>query len=270
MYPYPYPYPGISPSYIVWTAHSKTFLTNRCARTRRHDNLNLLIIIPPLTCIFPTPNRAQHTPHKQARALAGTAIGLNLLFKIPPLTCIFLTAFDTVFLLLLVPQNSVRHAELLTVGLVASVLACFVVDLFLSQPPLAAVIGGLWPTLRREGIYSAVSLLGANVMPHNFYLHSALVAGDAKRDDVRTARLCYLNFVDIACALGLALCVNVAVLLVAAATFFTAGAPPPPPAAPTFLGIFHCELQCRLPSLLLCSDLHCERQCWRSVALVSC
>ena len=125
--------------------------------------------------------------------------------------------------MLLVPQNGVRRAELFTVALVASVLACFVVDLFISQPRLTDVVRGLWPVLRRDSIYTAVSLLGANVMPHNFYLHSALVAGDARRGDARTAALCRYNFLDIACALSIALFVNVAVLMVAAATFFSAG-----------------------------------------------
>lgn len=60
-------------------------------------------------------------------------------------------------------------------------------------------------------------------MPHNFYLHSALVAGQSSRNDTVTARRCYLNSLDIACALGLALMVNVAVLLVAASTFHSAG-----------------------------------------------
>ncbi len=44
-------------------------------------------------------------------------------------------------------------------------------DLFISRPPIASVVRGLWPTLRRDAIFMAVSILGANVMPHNFYLH---------------------------------------------------------------------------------------------------
>jgi manganese transport protein len=102
---------------------------------------------------------------------------------------------------------------------VAAVLVCFIVDLFISRPPLRAVISGLVPSLHREGIYSAVSLLGANIMPHNFYLHSALVSGQGRQGIAHTTRLCHLNLIDIACALGLALLINVAVLLVAAATF---------------------------------------------------
>lgn len=155
---------------------------------------------------------------------AGTAIGLNLLFKIPPVPCILLTGVDALVLLFIIPHAGVRRAEQWTAALVAAVLGCFIVDLFISRPPLAAVASGLIPSLHREGIYSAVSLLGANIMPHNFFLHSALVAGQARHgDQARTARLCHLNFVDIACALGLALLINVAVLLVAASTFHATG-----------------------------------------------
>jgi manganese transport protein len=154
---------------------------------------------------------------------AGTAIGLNLLFGIPTVPCIMLTGVDALAHLLILPQAGVRHAQQWTAFLVAAVLACFVVDLFISRPPFQAVLSGLLPSLHREGIYSAVSLLGANIMPHNFYLHSALVSAHACRDRKHTARLCYLNFVDISCALGLALLVNVAVFLVAASTFHASG-----------------------------------------------
>lgn len=145
------------------------------------------------------------------------------MFKIPPVPCILLTALDALALFLLFPQTALRQAEQWTAVLVFSVLACFVIDLFISKPPIRSVLSGFYPTLHRDDIYSAVSLLGANVMPHNFYLHSALVAGQSSRNDKVTARRCYLNSLDIACALGLALLVNVAVLLVAASTFHSAG-----------------------------------------------
>jgi NRAMP (natural resistance-associated macrophage protein)-like metal ion transporter len=117
----------------------------------------------------------------------------------------------------------VRQAEQWTAVLVFSVLGCFIIDLFISQPPIGAVISGLIPRLHRNDIYCAVSLLGANIMPHNFYLHSALVSGQSSRDDKVTARRCYLNSLDVTCALGLALLVNVAVLLVSASAFHAAG-----------------------------------------------
>eukprot|EP00198_Chlamydomonas_reinhardtii_P011456 XP_001700793.1 predicted protein [Chlamydomonas reinhardtii] len=161
--------------------------------------------------------------------LLGTAIGLNLLLGWPLLPCILLTGLDALLLLLLVPvSQGVKKSEALTVGLLAVVVACFLVDLLVSRPPLRSVAGGLLPRLRRESVYTAVSLLGANVMPHNFYLHSALVAGQARGAAAATAAktvraLCLYNFLDIGAALGVALVINVAVLLVSAATFHSAG-----------------------------------------------
>ncbi|GLC33053.1 hypothetical protein PLESTB_000375800 [Pleodorina starrii] len=173
--------------------------------------------------------------------LLGTAIGLNLLLGWPLLPCIVLTSLDALLLLLLVPAQGVKKSEALTVGLLAVVVACFLVDLLVSRPPLASVVSGLLPRLRRDSVYTAVSLLGANVMPHNFYLHSALVSGQAakaaaagaglggERDGERGGRrgviraLCLYNFLDIFAALGVALVINVAVLLVSAATFHSAG-----------------------------------------------
>ena len=164
------------------------------------------------------------SPLKSSTRPAGTAVGLNLLFKMDPVTCILLTALDVLALFLLVPHTAVRQAEQWTAILVFAVLGCFIIDLFISQPPFGAVISGLVPSVRREDLYTAVSLLGANIMPHNFYLHSALVAGQSSRDDKVTARRCYLNSLDVACALGLALLVNIAVLLVAASAFHSEGA----------------------------------------------
>lgn len=69
-------------------------------------------------------------------------------------------------------SQGVRTSEQLTVGLLVMVVGCFLVDLGLSKPPLGAVLGGLLaPRLSRDSVYTAVCLLGANVMPHNFLLH---------------------------------------------------------------------------------------------------
>eukprot|EP00878_Enallax_costatus_P038927 GHUV01044422.1.p1 GENE.GHUV01044422.1~~GHUV01044422.1.p1 ORF type:complete len:199 (+),score=2.78 GHUV01044422.1:132-728(+) len=69
-------------------------------------------------------------------------------------------------------RQGVRTSEQLTVALLVMVVCCFLVDLILSKPPLTAVIGGMVPRMQRESVYAAVCLLGANVMPHNFYLVS--------------------------------------------------------------------------------------------------
>lgn len=161
-----------------------------------------------------------------ATMVVGTAVGLNLLFKLPLLPAILLTSLDGLLLLLLVPRRAVRSSELLTVGLLAVVVGCLVVDLVASRPSPARVVAGLVPRLRRDSVATAVSIVGANVMPHSFFLHSALVAGQARGQPSQAlgALLAY-NALDVAAALGVALLVNLAILLVSAATFHEAGEP---------------------------------------------
>ncbi|WIA38911.1 hypothetical protein OEZ86_005064 [Tetradesmus obliquus] len=179
---------------------------------------------PPVVCILLWVLAEVSIVALDLTMVLGTAIGLNLLLGWPMLPCILLTGLDALLLLLLVPRQGVRTSEQLTVGLLVMVVGCFLVDLCLSKPPLRQVVGGLVPLLSRDSVYAAVCLLGANVMPHNFLLHSALVAGQARgAAGTGLRQLCLYNFLDIAAALGLALLVNVAVLLVAAATFHQAG-----------------------------------------------
>eukprot|EP00210_Caulerpa_lentillifera_P003241 g3095.t1 len=115
----------------------------------------------------------------------------------------------------------VRLFEFLTVCIIGIVFLCFLVDVVLSSPSPTPVLKGLIPTFNRESIYTAVSLLGANVMPHNFYLHSALVKG-RHQGNCSTRALCRLNFIDITLALGVALMINLAVLVVSASAFHSA------------------------------------------------
>lgn len=103
--------------------------------------------------------------------ISGTAIGLNMLFRLPVLPCIVLTSLDAVMVFFAVPRTGFRWSEVLTACLVGLVFLCFLVDVVLSAPPLGSVVQGMWPRLERDSLYTAVSLLGANVMPHNFYLH---------------------------------------------------------------------------------------------------
>jgi manganese transport protein len=157
----------------------------------------------------------------------GTAIALNLLFGLPLPAGILITVLD-VFLVLLLQNRGFRRLEALVIALVATVGACFLFELVVSRPDVAAVARGFVPSadiLRdREKLYLAVGILGATVMPHNLYLHSSIVqtrkfvqdvAG--KREAVRYA------FADSTIALSFALFINAAILIVAAATFHTTG-----------------------------------------------
>ncbi len=157
----------------------------------------------------------------------GTAIALNLLFGIALPWGIALTALD-VMVVLYLQNKGFRVLEAMVIALVAVVGGCFLFELIISRPDMAAVARGFIPTTEiitnPDMLYIAIGILGATVMPHNLYLHSSIVqtrkyAEDAegKREAVRFA------FIDSTIALTFALFINAAILIVAAATFHTSG-----------------------------------------------
>jgi manganese transport protein len=157
----------------------------------------------------------------------GSAIALNLLFGIPLLWGVCLTAVDVLAILLL-QHKGFRYLEAFVVVLVATIAACFAVELLLARPDYAGVARGLVPTteiLRNPAmLYIAISILGATVMPHNLYLHSSIVQTRgigpdpaAKREAIRFATF------DSTVALLFAFFINAAILVLAAATFHTSG-----------------------------------------------
>ena len=104
----------------------------------------------------------------------GAAIGLNLLFGIPLLTGVLITAADTL-LILWFTHLGIRVIEAFVLALVTVIAACFAVEILFAKPALGEIVGGLVPRLTDESLYVAIGILGATVMPHNLYLHSALV-----------------------------------------------------------------------------------------------
>ena len=104
----------------------------------------------------------------------GTAIGLNLLLGIPLLLGVLLTALDTL-VLLMAERYGMRRLEQLILTLLGVIGACFVTELALSRPDISEVAAGLVPRMDGDSLYIALGMVGATVMPHNFYLHSALV-----------------------------------------------------------------------------------------------
>ncbi len=156
--------------------------------------------------------------------ILGSAVALNLLFHIPLLPAVFITAFD-VLLLLALQGKGLRKVEALIITLVLTVGGCYLVEIILAKPDWGGVAGGLVrPTLDRESLFIALAILGATVMPHNLYLHSALVksrAVDRTPGGLRTA-LKY-NFLETFIALNGAFFVNAAILIMAAAVFHDRG-----------------------------------------------
>ncbi len=153
----------------------------------------------------------------------GTAIGLNLLVGIPLLYGVIITGFDTL-LFLAIQQFGIRKLEALIIVFVTTIGLCFAVEIALSGPVWSEVMGGFVPRLSADSLYIAVGILGATVMPHNLYLHSALVQSrDVDQTPQGRRVACRYNLIDSAIALNGAFFVNAAILIVAAAVFFKRG-----------------------------------------------
>jgi len=154
----------------------------------------------------------------------GSAIGLQLLFGIPLLIGVFVTAFDT-FLLLLLQNRGVRVLEAFVVALITTIGVCLGIEILLAKPALEPLAAGFVPTLPgADALYLAIGILGATVMPHNLYLHSALVQSRRISHTPKGIRSgMRFNFIDSVVALNGAFFINAALLIVAAATFFQSG-----------------------------------------------
>src|SRR5579862_263047 len=150
----------------------------------------------------------------------GAAIGLKLLFHLPLLEGVLLTALDTILVLWL-SRFGIRVIEAAILSMIAIMTGCFLVELFFAHPALHEVFFGLTPRLDNASLYVAVTIVGATVMPHNLYLHSALVQTRRIGKSVADKRdACRFNLVDSVVALNGALIVNAAILVLAAAVFF--------------------------------------------------
>ncbi|WP_347303937.1 Nramp family divalent metal transporter [Croceibacterium sp. TMG7-5b_MA50] len=157
----------------------------------------------------------------------GTAIALNLLFGLPLVAGVCITALD-VLVILALQKRGFRRLEAFVVSLLVVIAACFAFELLVSRPEPTAVLAGFVPRsevlTNPAMLYIAIGILGATVMPHNLYLHSAAVqtrafeqTPDGRRDAAKWATI------DSTVALMLALFVNAAILILAAAAFHTTG-----------------------------------------------
>ena len=157
----------------------------------------------------------------------GTAIGLNLLLGIPLEIGVIITALD-VFLILWLQNKGFRWLEAFIVTLLGVIAVCFTVQIALANPDWGGVIRGFAPTTdiltNPDMLYLALGILGATVMPHNLYLHSAIVQtrdyGDSMADKREALRFATW---DSTIALTFALLVNASILILAAASFHATG-----------------------------------------------
>ena len=157
----------------------------------------------------------------------GSAVALKLLFGLPLLAGVLITAFD-VLIVLALQGRGFRLVEAFVVTLIGSIAACFAYEIFFAHPLWREAAIGFIPRaeiLRNRGmLYIAIGILGATVMPHNLYLHSSIVQtrdfGSSTRDRREAVR--YAIF-DSTLALGFALFINAAILVLGAAAFHTRG-----------------------------------------------
>lgn len=154
----------------------------------------------------------------------GMAIGIHLLTGIPIFWGVAITVLDT-FLLLYLQRLGMRKMEVFIIGLVAVVGFSFLVEIILAKPALTDVVSGLVPRLPSdEALYIAIGIIGATVMPHNLYLHSALVqTRKINRSKEGIKQALKWSFWDSAIALNIAFLVNAAILILAATAFFKKG-----------------------------------------------
>ncbi len=154
----------------------------------------------------------------------GMAIGLQLLFHIPLLVGVSITVADTLLILVL-QKHGIRKMEAFILALIATIGLAFIAELFFSKPDSAELLKGFIPSIpNNDGLYIAIGIIGATVMPHNLYLHSSLVQTrkiDKTPKGIKEA--IKFNFIDTGIALNMALFVNAAILILAASAFYTTG-----------------------------------------------
>src|SRR5260221_1051281 len=155
----------------------------------------------------------------------GSGVALNLMFHIPMLWAVIITGFD-VLLLLALQRFGMRTIEAIGLVLIATIGCCYILEIFVlpqSHPDFLEMGKALiTPGFRHAGmIYIAIGIIGATVMPHNLYLHSALVQSrKLQKDDASIRSAIRFNTIDSITALSVAFLVNAAILVLAASVFY--------------------------------------------------
>jgi manganese transport protein len=155
----------------------------------------------------------------------GSAVALNLLFHIPLFWAVIITGLD-VLLLLLLQRFGMRTIEAVVLLLIATIAVCYFLEIFVleqTRPSFLEMGRSLvLPHLGQAGmVYLAIGIIGATVMPHNLYLHSALVQSrQLQKDEPSVRRAIQFNTIDSIVALTIAFFVNAAILVLAAMVFY--------------------------------------------------
>ncbi len=156
--------------------------------------------------------------------VVGMAIGLQLLFGLPLLAGVAISVLDT-FIILFLMSYGIRKIEAFILALVAIIGVSFLAEMIFAKPVLSEIALGFIPSLpNNAALYIAIGIIGATVMPHNLYLHSALVqTRKIQRTPDKIRKAIRFNVIDSAIALNLAFLVNAAILILAATAFYKNG-----------------------------------------------
>jgi manganese transport protein len=153
----------------------------------------------------------------------GTALAFNMILGVSVETGVLLTAFNMVFVFIL-QGKGMRRLEALVLGFVLIILFCFVAQVFYSSPPLMEVLKGYVPRPSSlnsaHAWYVAIGIMGATVMPHNLYLHTAVVQSRVMKSN--EAELSYsIRMItwEVILSLSIAFFINSAILIVSASAF---------------------------------------------------
>ena len=157
----------------------------------------------------------------------GMAIGIQLLTGLPLVWGVSITVLDT-FLLLYLQRLGMRKMEAFIIALVGVIFIAFFIQIFMAAPEVGEIIKGFIPSFPNKNnpqnetaLFLAVGIIGATVMPHNLYLHSALVQSrKIDRTDFGIKQAIKFNRIDTTIALNLAFFVNAAILVLAGTLFF--------------------------------------------------
>jgi manganese transport protein len=154
----------------------------------------------------------------------GMALGIQLLTGLPLVYGVMITVLDT-FLLFYLQKKGMRAMESFIIALVLIIGLSFIIEIFLAKPDAGEIIKGFVPSaLNSQALYIAVGIIGATVMPHNLYLHSALVQTRKIRNNEHGIKKAIkYNIIDSAIALNAAFFVNAGILILAGAVFYFHG-----------------------------------------------
>ncbi|GMI79724.1 ENHANCED RESPONSE TO ABA3, CYTOKININ RESISTANT 1, ORESARA 2, ETHYLENE INSENSITIVE 2, ORESARA 3 [Hibiscus trionum] len=153
----------------------------------------------------------------------GVAHGINLLFGVDLSTCVFLAALDAVLFPVFASLLDHCRASFLCMYVAGFILLSYVFGVLISQPESSLSMTGMLTRLSGESAFALMSLLGASIMPHNFYLHSSIVQQHQRRLNISMSTVCHDHFFAIVCVFSGLCVVNYVLMNAASNVFYNAG-----------------------------------------------